>query len=385
MLNIRLAIRFIFNLKKGSFSSYASWLTIIGLSIGVTALMLTTSIIGGFEEVVSDKLSRIEGQGRLKHFLNKPVFLDHDLLKPLFKNSNYKINPYVRGACTIRKGRNLDGVLIEGISKYPNFSNSESLTYIENNQIILGEGLASSLSAKIGDKIFLQSYSKSDLSLSSSKIYSFEISHIFYSGLQEYDKNIAYIDLEKAQSLLGYDMNEVTGLIIENDENSSIDVPYPFFYETWKERHALLFEWMLIQQWPAYIMFGLITFVGLINLFAAIAMIIIEKSGPITILLSQGMDIISLRSVFMLQGGIIGILGALIGGIISILLINIQVKFRLLKISSEIYFMDQIPFSFETSNYLIILLLVGVSSVVASWLPTRSFKNFNPAQVLRYE
>ena len=385
MLNIRLAIRFIFNLKKGSFSSYASWLTIIGLSIGVTALMLTTSIIGGFEEIVSDKLSRIEGQGRLKHFLNKPVFLDHDLLKPLFNNLNYKINPYVRGACMIRKGRNLDGVLIEGISQYPKFSNNEGLTYIENNQIILGEGLASSLGAIIGDKIFLQSYSKSDLSLSSSKIYSFEISHIFYSGLQEYDKNIAYIDLEKAQSLLGYDMNEVTGLIIDNDENSSIDVPYPFFYETWKERHALLFEWMLIQQWPAYIMFGLITFVGLINLFAAIAMIIIEKSGPITILLSQGMDIISLRSVFMLQGGIIGILGALIGGIISILLINIQVKFRLLKISSEIYFMDQIPFSFEISKYLIILLLVSFSSVVASWLPTRSFKNLSPAQVLRYE
>ena len=385
MLNIRLAIRFIFNLKKGSFSSYASWLTIIGLSIGVTALMLTTSIIGGFEEIVSDKLSRIEGQGRLKHFLNKPVFLDHDLLKPLFNNSNYKINPYVRGACMIRKGRNLDGVLIEGISQYPKFSNNEGLTYIENNQIILGEGLASSLGAIIGDKIFLQSYSKSDLSLSSSKIYSFEISHIFYSGLQEYDKNIAYIDLEKAQSLLGYDMNEVTGLIIDNGENSSIDVPYPFFYETWKERHALLFEWMLIQQWPAYIMFGLITFVGLINLFAAIAMIIIEKSGPITILLSQGMDIISLRSVFMLQGGIIGILGALIGGVISILLISIQVKFSLLKISSEIYFMDKIPFSFEISKYLIILLLVSFSSVVASWLSTRSFKNLSPAQVLRYE
>ena len=180
-------------------------------------------------------------------------------------------------------------------------------------------------------------------------------------------------------------MNEVTGLIIEKDENSSIDVPYPFFYETWKERHALLFEWMLIQQWPAYIMFGLITFVGLINLFAAIAMIIIEKNGPITILLSQGIDIISLRNVFMFQGGIIGILGTLIGGVISIILISIQVKFSLFKISSEIYFMDQIPFSFEISKYLIILLLVSFSSVVASWLPTRSFKNLSPAQVLRYE
>ena len=91
MLNIRLAIRFIFNLKKSSYSSYASWLTITGLSIGVTALMLTTSIINGFEDVVSDKLSRLEGQGRLKHFLNRPVLLDHDLLKPIVSNSNYKL------------------------------------------------------------------------------------------------------------------------------------------------------------------------------------------------------------------------------------------------------------------------------------------------------
>ena len=385
LLNIRLAIRFIFNLKKGSYSSYASLLTITGLAIGVTALMLTTSIIGGFEEVVSDKLAKIEGQGRLKHLLNKPVLIDHDFLKPIFNNLNWKINPYVRGACLIRKGKNLDGVIIEGISKYPNLTNSNDLNYIKNDQIILGEALASNLGAKIGDKIFLQSYSKSDLSLASSKIYSFDVSHIFYSGLPEYDKNIAYIGLEKAQSLLGFELNEVTGLIIESNQNSLIDIPYPFYYETWKERHALLFEWMLVQQWPAYIMFGLITLVGLINLFAAIAMIIIEKKGPITILLSQGMEIISLRSVFMLQGGIIGILGVLIGGLISILLISIQVKLNLFKIPSEIYFMDQIPFSFEIDKYFIILLLVSISSIIASWLPTKSFKNLTLVKVLRYE
>ena len=385
MLKIRLAIRFIFNQKESSYSSYASWLTIIGLSIGVAALMLTTSIIGGFREVVSDKLSKIEGQGRLKHFLNKPVFLDHALLKPFLDDSNYKINPYVRGACMIRKGKNLDGVIIEGVSQYPNLTNSKDSNYIENNQIVLGESLASSLGANIGDKIFLQSYSKSDLSLLSSKIYSFEVYNIFYSGLQEYDKNIAYVGLKNAQSLFSFDANEFTGLIIENHQNLSIDIPYPFYFETWKERHALLFEWMMVQQWPAYIMFGLITLVGLINLFAAIGMIIIEKNGPITILLSQGMEIISLRSVFMLQGGIIGILGALIGGVISIVLISIQVKFGLFKIPSEIYFMDEIPFSFEIGQFLIILILVSVLSIIASWLPTRSFKNLSLAKILRYE
>ena len=97
------------------------------------------------------------------------------------------------------------------------------------------------------------------------------------------------------------------------------------------------------------------------------------------------MNITSLRRVFMLQGGIIGILGALFGGVISIILISIQVNFNLFKIPSEIYFMDQLPFSFEVGKYFIILILVNILSIIASWLPTRSFRNLSPAQVLRYE
>ena len=385
MLHLKLAIRFIFNLKKDSFSSYASWLSIIGIAIGVKALMLTTSIIDGFEKEVSNKLAGIEGQGRIKHFLNKPIKLEDSQLKYLFNNLNYRINPYVRGVCMIRKGKNLDGVLIEGIDKYPRLLKEDRLKNFENNQIVLGEALASNLGAKIGDKVFLQSFSDSELSLSSPAIFSFEIANFFSSGLQEYDKNIAYLNIEKAQSLLGYESSEVTGLIIESDGNSSINISYPFYYETWKERHSLLFEWILAQQWPAYIMFGLITFVGLINLFAAIAMIIIEKNGPITILICQGMDYQNLRRVFVLQGGIIGIIGVLIGGLLSMIIIGIQMKYSLFKIPSDVYFMDQIPFSFSLNKYFIILIFVGISSIIASWLPTRSFKSLRPAEILRYE
>ena len=75
-------------------------------------------------------------------------------------------------------------------------------------------------------------------------------------------------------------------------------------------------------------------------------MIIIEKSGPITILICQGMDYQYLRRIFIFQGTTIGILGALIGGLFSILIIGIQMKFSLFKISSDVYLMDQIPFPF---------------------------------------
>ena len=385
MLDLKLAFRFIFNLKNGSFSSYASWLSIIGIAIGVTALVLTTSIIDGFEKEVSNKLAGIEGQGRIKHLLNKPIKLEEPQLKPLFNNPDYQINPYVKGICMIRKGKNLDGVIIEGIHKYPTILAKDGSKYFENNQIIIGEALASSLGAKVGDKVFLQNFSKLDLSMSSPQIFSFEIVSFFSSGFQEYDKNIVYINIEKARSLLGYKPSEITGLIVDSGDHPLKSISYPFYYETWKERHSLLFEWILAQQWPAYIMFGLITFVGLINLFAAIAMIIIEKGGAIAILMCQGMDSQNLRRVFILQGTTIGLLGVLIGGVFSMAIIGIQMKYGLFEISSDVYLMDKIPFSFSLNKYFLIVIFVGISSIIASWLPTHSFKFVKPAKVLRYE
>ena len=96
------------------------------------------------------------------------------------------------------------------------------------------------------------------------------------------------------------------------------------------------------------------------------------------------MDFQNLRRVFFLQGGIIGIMGVLIGGLLSILIIGIQMKYSLFKIPSDVYFMDQIPFSFSLNKYFIILIFVGISSIIASWWSS-FIQIFKPAEILRYE
>ncbi|MBA64650.1 MAG: hypothetical protein CMG55_02495 [Candidatus Marinimicrobia bacterium] len=357
----------------------------MGLCIGVTALMLTTSIINGFQEVISNKLSSIEGYGRVKHLLGKSIDLKDELLESFIKDKTYQIKPFIRDVCMIRKGKRLEGVLIEGVSEYPKLLYNMESVYAENGKIILGEMLANSLGVKIGDKIFLQNFSSERTSSLGSKIISFKVSNIFNTGLQEYDKSIAYIEISEAQNFFGFANNKVSGLIVDNGSPFMADFDYPFYFETWKDRHKLLFEWITIQRWPAYIMFGLITLVGLVNLFAAIAMIIIEKNGQIAILISEGMQKKEVRNIFMLQGGIIGLLGALIGGLLSILLIKIQKEYGLLNIPSDIYFMDQIPFSFNFENFAIIMILVFICSIIASWWPTRSLNHLKSSEILRYE
>ena len=383
LLTLRLAFRFILNTRKGSFSSYASMLTIAGLSIGITALMLTSSIIDGFQEVMSDKLSSIEGEGRVKHILGKPIDLDNTILEIIDKDSIYQINPYIKNVCMIRKGKNIEGAILEGVEKYPSAISDHYSSEVSSGEIILGHILAKNLDVKIGDKVFLQNFSQGTKNYLGPEINGFEVKFIFKSGLQEYDNSMAYISFIEAQRIFGYAENMASGLIINHSNNINFD--YPFYFETWEERHNLLFEWITIQRWPAYIMFGLITLVGLVNLFATIAMIIIEKHGQIAILISGGLQKKKVRNIFMLQGAIIALFGSLIGGIMSLFLIQIQMKYSLLKIPVEIYFMDTIPFSFHLKNFVIIVLSVLVCSIIASWRSSKSLTSFSLSEILRYE
>ena len=385
--NLRLALRYLFSPNKGSFSSTASWLAIGGLSIGITALMLTASIIHGFKQVISEKLASFEGQGRIQHILGYQIDLTNPTLDSLIQSYSKSFSPFVRGVCMVRSGAHADGVLIEGIESLPKAISGSPNNKIIPGEIVVGIGLAQELKIEKGDKVFLQVFSSGSSSPFSRKIKPVMVKEIFHSGLQEYDKTLAYIHLDDARDLFGFENNFVSGMIL-NDANISMirkEISYPYFYESWRERHALLFEWIDIQRWPAYIMFGLIALVGIVNIIAAIAMIITEKSGQIGILMAQGTQRSTLKSVFMIQGGFIGLMGGTIGGLLSMAIIWAQLKFEILKIPAEIYFMDQIPFSFDYPAFGFILIITFIFCMVASWWPTKVVTALNPAVALGYE
>ena len=180
--------------------------------------------------------------------------------------------------------------------------------------------------------------------------------------------------------------DQVSGLIFFDQKFIPANgVKYPFYFETWKEKHALLFEWISIQRWPAYIMFSLIAAVGLVNLIAAIAMIIIEKTNQIGILTTQGLRYSALKNIFMIQGSFIGLCGGLIGGGLATVLIFIQHQYEILKIPSDIYFVDHIPVSFDYIVFLGTLIISLLLSLLASWFPVRKIANINITDALRYE
>ena len=130
---------------------------------------------------------------------------------------------------------------------------------------------------------------------------------------------------------------------------------------------------------------SLIAAVGLVNLIAAIAMIIIEKTNQIGILTTQGLPYSALKNIFMIQGSFIGLCGGFFGGCLAAVLILIQLQYEILKIPSDIYFMDHIPVSFDYIIFLGALIISLLLSLLASWFPVRKIASLNTANALRYE
>ena len=382
------AFRLLFSKEKGSFSSFASIISIIGLSIGVASLLITVSVVQGFNEVISAKLSSFEGEGRIKHILSKNFSIDHIQIKKLINELDPDCAvPFVRNIVLARKGKKADGIIIEGANELPKMLTGVNDKTLLNNEIIIGYVLAKNLEVKKMDKIFVQPLKKNNSISTSAPIKSLIVKDIFTSGLQEFDKTLSYTNLETAQKIFGIDAKEISGLVITNKstEISEKSINYPFIYETWKARHSLLFQWIELQRWPAFIMFGLITLVGVINLLSSLNMIIQEKKGQIAILLSQGIKSNELKRIFMYQGGLIGFIGALIGGFFAFSLIKLDQYFNIFKIPSDVYFMDRVPFSFDVYIFSMMMIIIFVISFIFSWIPVKHLENINLSKALKFE
>ena len=382
------AFRLVFSKEKGSFSSFASVIAIIGLSIGVASLLITVSVVQGFQEVISEKLSSFEGEGRVKHILSKNFRRDDFQIKRLSNELDIdSLVPYVRNIVIARRGKKADGIIIEGADELPKMLNEVDMKSLLDNEIIIGHVLARNLEVKKMDKIFVQPLQKKKSLNIVLPIKSLIVKDIFTSGLQEFDKTLAYTNLKTAQKIFEIDTEIISGLIVKNKltELTKRNINYPFVYETWKTRHSLLFQWIELQRWPAFIMFGLITLVGLINLLSSLNMIIKEKKGQIAILLAQGISFNELKTIFMYQGGLIGLIGTLVGGLFSLLIINLDKYLNIFKIPSDVYFMDRIPFSFDVYIFSMMIIIIFLISFIFSWIPVKHLESINLSRALKFE
>ena len=392
-LHLQFVLRYLYPKSGNSFSSNASILAIIGLSIGLFSLIITLSIIKGFENVLDEKLSSIDGKVRVKNILGKPIS-NPEKLDSLLSDIDFplEIAPYIRGTAMIRVGGNTDGVIIEGVDEIPDQTYFDLKNYtINKDDIIIGKALADDMGISIGDQIIITPLASPIDNAINQKFNLMEVIGFIDSGMQEYDKTIAYTSLDRARDIFEMD-NAISGYTINGSEQVenitkvlNDHIRYPYYYETWRERHRIIFDWIKIQRFPIVIIFSLITLVAITNIMAAVSMIIREKNSQIAILISLGMESSDIRKIFYFYGGIIGFLGSFLGFIVSYSFILIQNKYKIIALPEDIYFMDYIPANFDLFVFCSVLVLTLSISIFSTIIPSRSIINQVPIKLLLQE
>ena len=400
-LSLHLALRHLNSSDKSNFSSFAGKLSIIGLSFGIASLILTMSVYQGFENTISNKIASFDGHYRFQDILGRPIDENSDLNSTLDNILRERKDPiirsFVQGPALIRKGINAEGVIIEGISGNGLVEPLNNLLIsgtgiLSDNLIIIGKSLSDKYGLVIGDPLVIFDLSSiSDIS-GMYRLKQFTIGGIFHSGLSEYDNNMIYTSIQNAQYLLGIE-EKISGKVVYFTKNNFLSISklideklrYPYYSSSWKEKHHTLFKWLEVQKLPIIIIFGMISLVAIVNIISALTMIVLDKIKTIGALQAVGFRKKQINLIFLSKGAIIGIIGSLIGLFIALVLGWMQMKYHILSISEDIYFMDHLPISFNINNILLILILGIISSLIASYWPARIAANIEPADAMRYE
>jgi len=401
-LSIHLALRYLRSSGRASFSSFAGKLAIIGLGVGIAALILTSAIYKGFEDTISNKIAGFDGHIRIQDFLGRPIpnnssGLDSILFDFALKRPDAQIKSFVQGPAMMRKGLNAEGIILEGLNgkELPTALNKiiiDGNGQLSERTIIIGKRLADKYQLIVGDPFIVLDLSSMTDIAGMKRLTQFTIGGIFHSGLVEYDNSMVYTRIEEAQYLLNLN-EEISGNIIylnNTDFQSAAEeiesrLGYPYYTLTWKEKHHTLFKWLAVQKLPILLIFGMIALVAIVNIISALTMIVLEKIRSIGSLQAIGLSRRSIISLFFVKGTIIGLVGSIFGLTLALFFGWLQIKYHILSIAEDIYFMDHIPVSFDFSQILIIIIFGITCSLLASLWPTNIASRVKPAVALRYE
>lgn len=403
-----IALRYFKSRKRNSIVSFLSITSIIGLMLGTATLILVVSVMSGFTNNLKEKMMGTNSDIVITDFSTVPVRDYEKLMQEVKKIKGVKAAaPFVNTQAVSMSGSGVSGIIIKGIdadlektvSKISSFITFGSLDDIKNRQegepygILLGKDLAFSLMAGVGDTITLISpqLNRGPFGLNP-KMRSFIVKGIFDTGVYEYNASMAYVSIEAAQEFIGLKENSVTGISVSAEQGiNSIDLTYTinqqienkYWARDWLSMNQSLFSALELEKYAMFIVLTLIIIVASFSIVSMIAITVKDKQKDIAILRAYGASSSCIRSIFIRQGIIVGIIGTALGNITALLLSILVTKYKLIRLPEDIYFMDSLPLNIDYNVYLFVSVCAVLITFLASLFPSNQSAKMNIVDGIR--
>jgi lipoprotein-releasing system permease protein len=398
--------------KHNHFISFISLISMLGIALGVAALIVVLSVMNGFQTELRSRIlavvSHVQITGGSGEMAGWQVVAEQAAGQPHVLATA----PFVQAQAMLTSGQAVRGALVRGILPDQEDRVADFRPHMKSGKlddltpdsfnIVLGSELARALDVRVGDRVTL--IAPQGVVTPAGvipRLKTFNVVGLFEVGMYEYDSGLALIDLADAQRLYRMD-DRVSGVRLKLDDlfkapqvsrALASSLPINAFISDWTRSHANFFRAVQIEKNMMFIILSLIVAVAAFNIVSTLVMAVTDKQADIAILRTLGASPMSIMMVFIVQGALIGFIGlglGVAGGVALALNVDVVVPFieRLLGtqfLAKEVYYISNLPSELQWSDVTTIVGVAFVLALVATIYPSWRASRVNPAEALRYE
>ncbi len=408
-----IGLRYLRAKRKQTFVSLITLISIAGVMVGVTALIVVIAVMNGFKEELRDKILGVTSHVVISRFDGNISKYQEVKAKVEEVSGVNAATPFIYTQVMISSRKAISGAVLRGIepqtaSKVINLQKNlraGSLKELEAENkpegmratpgIILGNELARNIGVSRGEPVTVISPLGRLTPLGRvPRSQTFRVAGIFDSGMYEYDSTIAYVSLWAAQRFLGIG-DRVTGIEVRVDDIYEADRVakaigkaldgYPYWSRDWMRMNKNLFSALKLEKIVMFIILTLIILVAAFNIVGTLIMVVIEKTRDIAILKSMGATRRSIMKIFLIEGTVIGLVGTLLGLLGGYTLCTLLATYKFIELPSDVYYISTLPVQMNPLDVVLIALAAIVITLAASVYPAWQASRFDPAEAIRYE
>ena len=408
-----IGLRYLKAKRKQTFVSLITLISIAGVMVGVTALIVVIAVMNGFKEDLRDKILGVTSHVVISRFDGNISKYQEVRAKVGEVSGVNAATPFIYTQVMISSRKAISGAVLRGIEpktaskviNLPKNLRAGSLEELEAENkpegmrstpgIILGNELARNIGALRGDPVTVISPLGRLTPLGRvPRSQTFRVAGIFDSGMYEYDSTIAYVSLWAAQRFLGIG-DRVTGIEVRVDDIYEADRVaraigkaldgYPYWSRDWMRMNKNLFSALKLEKIVMFIILTLIILVAAFNIVGTLIMVVIEKTRDIAILKSMGATRRSIMKIFMIEGAVIGLVGTLLGLLGGYTLCTLLATYKFIELPSDVYYISTLPVQMNPLDVALIAVAAIVITLAASVYPAWQASRFDPAEAIRYE
>ncbi len=398
--------------RRNHFISFISLISMLGIALGVTALITVLSVMNGFEQELRERILGMASHATIT--LNREPLVEWDKLIDGAEAHPDVLGaaPYVEGQVMVVKGGQVSGTLIRGIDPAlePRVSQvtekivAGELADLRDGEfgIVLGAELADFLGVMVGEKITVITPEASVTPVGVlPRLKRFTVVGMFEVGMYEYDRSLALMHYADSAKLLRLG-DGVTGVRLKLEDmfasrrvarELAIQLGESYWVSDWTARHANFFRAVKTEKTVMFVILTLIVAVAAFNIVSTLVMVVTDKQADIAILRTLGAAPRSVMLIFLIQGCVIGVIGTLLGvaGGVSLAL-NVETLVPLIERSFDtqfldpsVYYISTLPSQMNGDDVLRIAGLSFVLTLLATIYPAWRAARVQPAEALRYE